>query len=132
MSLFDMEVLKSYSTARKYNKSEVVITEGAESPYSLYIILSGSVRVIKNYGKFEQSVVGILKQGDFFGEMSLFMKKPRTATIVTAEETVILEITQKNVYEVIRSNPQMFYEILKTLCMRIDELNNRVRSLGMK
>jgi len=130
--LFDYEVLKSYSDARKYPKNEIIISEGAESPFSLYVILSGSVRVVKEYGKFTQSVVGILEKGDFFGEMSLFMRKPRTATVITAEETVLMEITQENVYEVIRLNPQMFYGILKALCIRVDELNSRVRSLGMK
>jgi CRP-like cAMP-binding protein len=127
-----MDVLKSFSTAGKYGKNEIIIHEGADNPFSLYIILSGSVRVVKNYGKFDQSVVGVLRKGEFFGEMSLFMKKPRTATVVTAEESVVLEITQENVYELIRLNPQMFYGILKALCMRVDELNNRVRSLGMK
>jgi CRP-like cAMP-binding protein len=74
----------------------------------------------------------MLEKGDFFGEMSMFMKKPRTATVVTSEETVILEITQGNVYELIKQNPQMFYDILKTLCYRLDELNDRVRSLGVR
>jgi CRP-like cAMP-binding protein len=129
--LFDLEILKLHSSTRKYPKNELVISEGAESPFSLYFILSGSVRVVKNYGQFSQSVVGVLERGDFFGEMSLFMKKPRTATVQTAEESVLMEITQENVYEVIRSNPKIFYEILKTLCERVDRLNSRVRSLGV-
>ena len=130
--MFDVELLKSYSTAKKFGKNEIVIHEGDDSPYSLYIILSGAVRVVKRYGQFDQSVVGALEKGEFFGEMSLFMKKPRTATVVTSEETVILEITQGNVYEVIKQSPQMFYDILKALCYRLDELNDRVRSLGMR
>ena len=130
--MFEIELLKKYSTARKYAKSEVVIQEGEGSPFSLYVILSGSVRVVKGLGTFEQSVVGILNKGDFFGEMSLFTKQPRAATVITAEEAVLLEVSQDNVYELIRANPKVFYEILKTLCMRVDELNSRVRSLGMR
>jgi len=130
--MFDVEVLKSFSNARKYSKNEVIIDEGAESPYSLYVILSGSARVVKNYGQFDQTVVAMLNRGEFFGEMSLFMKQPRTASVVTAEEAVLLEITQENVYEMIKLNPQMIYGILKTLCIRVDELNSRVRSMGIK
>ena len=129
MELFDVDVLKSYSSVRKYGKNEVIIYEGGSSPYSLYIILSGNVKVFKDYEKPYKTTVGNLKKGDFFGEMSLFLKKPRTATVVAADDVTLLEISQENVFEVIRLNPQMFYEILKALCMRVDELNTRVRSL---
>jgi len=129
-SLINMDSLIEYSSAKKYKKGTAIIEEGAESPYSFYIILSGSVRVVKNYSKYDQTVVAVLSSGDFFGEMSLFMKKPRTATIVTAEDTVVLEITQDNVYEVMKLNPHIFCSIIETLCKRIDDLNGRVRSLG--
>jgi len=99
-------------------------------PYSMYVVLRGSVRVVKNYGKFNQLVVANLAPGDFFGEMSLFLMKPRTATVVTAEESIILEINQSNLYEMLRESPQMLFSILKTLCKRIDELNDRVRSIS--
>ena len=129
--MFDINTLKGVSIAQKYPPNTIVINEGDDMPYSLYILLSGKVRVVKNYGSFDQSVVSKLGPGDFFGEMSLFMQKPRTATVVTAEESIILEIKQSNVYDLIRSNPEMIYSILKTLCSRVDELNSRVRSLGL-
>jgi len=129
--MFDINALKGVSIAQRYPANTTIITEGEDVPYSLYIILSGKVRVVKNYGKFDQSVVSVLGSGDFFGEMSLFMQKPRTATVITAEEAIILEIQQSNVYDLIRSNPEMIYNILKTLCARVDNLNSRVRSLGL-
>ena len=129
--MFDINSLKGLSIAQRYPANTVIINQGDETPYSLYIVLSGNVRVVKNYGKFDQSVVAKLGPGDFFGEMSLFMQKPRTATVITAEEAVVLEIQQSNVYELIRSNPEMIFDILKTLCSRVDELNTRVRSLGI-
>ena len=130
--MFDISKLKSVAIAQRYPVNTIVINEGDEMPYSLYIVLSGTVRVVKHYGKFDQNVVAKLGPGDFFGEMSLFMQKPRTATVITAEEAIILEIKQDNVYEIIRSNPEMIYNILKTLCIRVDELNSRVRSMGIR
>ena len=130
MVLEGLEFFLNYSSAKKYGKNKSIIQEGASGPYSFYIVLSGSVRVVKNYGKFDQTVVAMLGKGDFFGEMSLFMKKPRTAAVIAAEETIVLEITQDNVYEIMKINPQMFCSILETLCKRIDDLNSRVRTLG--
>lgn len=129
LTQIDVVKLKSLSTAMKYPKNAVIINEKDEM-YNMYIILAGSVRVVKNYGEFKQVVVASLGVGDFFGEMSLFLQKPRTATVVTAEETIVLAINQENINEVIRLNPKMLFNILKTLCARIDELNDRVRTLA--
>jgi len=125
----NLKHLMNLSTAKKFPKNSVIISEGDSQPYSMYFLLSGSVRVVKNYGGYNQVVVATLNKGDFFGEMSLFLLKPRSATVVTADETVVLEITQLNVYELIEKNPQVLYHILKVLCTRIDNLNDRVRSL---
>ena len=125
-----VESLKTLSSARRFARNEIIIREGDESPYSLYIILSGTVRVVKGYGTFEQTVVGSLTKGEFFGEMSLFLLKPRSATVLTSEETIVLEITQNNVYELMELNQELFFHLLKALCVRVDNLNARVRSLG--
>jgi len=130
--MIELSQLQNMSTTQKYPKNTVIINEGEDMPYSMYIVLQGSVRVVKNYGKFDQIVVANLSPGDFFGEMSLFLLKPRTATVVTAQESVVLEINQTNVYDLIRESPQLLFSILRTLCSRIDELNDRVRSVSMR
>ena len=115
------------SSPIKHPKNTVIIKEGSIKPYSMYIILSGSARVVKDYGKSEQKIVGTLGAGDLFGETSLLMSKPRNATVVTKEETLVLEITQENFFEFNKNNPQLILGILKTLCVRIETLNEKVR-----
>lgn len=126
--MIDLSQLQNLATTSQHPKNTVIIKEGEDMPYSMYIVLKGAVRVVKNYGKFDQIVVSNLGAGDFFGEMSLFLLKPRTATVITAEDSIVLEINQNNVYELITESPQLLYSILRTLCSRIDELNDRVRS----
>ena len=124
--MFDLLELQKRSTAKRYEKNQLIIKEGDKS-YSMYIVLAGLVRVVKNYNEFDQMSVANLGPGEFFGEMSLFLLKERTATVVTVEETVVLEINQTNVFDMMSENPQMPYSIIKTLCSRIDDLNERVR-----
>ena len=130
--MIELEQLKNMSTTQTYPKNTVIISEGGGMPYSMYIVLQGNVRVIKNYSKFDQIVVANLGPGDFFGEMSLFLLKPRTATVVTAQESILLEINQNNVYDLIRESPQLLFSISRTLCSRIDELNDRVRNVTVR
>jgi CRP-like cAMP-binding protein len=126
--MFDLDQLKKVAIAIRSPKNTQVIKEGADMPYSMFIILSGSVRVIKDYDTAHPKVVANLEKGDFFGEMSLFLKEPRSASVVTSEETVLLEINQSNFYEMIEVNPEILYSIVRTLCLRINNLNDRVRA----
>lgn len=65
-----------------FETGDVVFHEGDMGDY-LYIIIKGSVDVLKNKdGKQEK--VATLQQGEFFGEMALLNERGRTATIVAA------------------------------------------------
>ena len=126
--MIDFAQIKGLSTASRFpKKNTVVIKEGDVDTRSMYIILQGEVRVVKNYGKVDQVLLTHLGPGDFFGEASLFLAKPRIASVVTSDDdTVLLEINHENVFDVIENNPKMLYGLIKALCARIDDLNERV------
>jgi len=116
------------ATAIKYPKHNEIIKEGDTTHYNMYIILSGGVRVVKSYGEPGQTVLSTLGVGDAFGEMSMFLKQPRSASVVAFKDSVLLEITEDKILEIIGSNPKLLYGLIKTLCERIDHLNSKVAS----
>jgi len=116
------------ATAIKCPKHTEIIKEGDNTHYNMYIILSGGLRVVKNYGEAGQTVLSTLGVGDAFGEMSLFLKKPRSASVVAFKDSVLLEITEDRVLEIISSNPKLLYGLIKTLCERIEHLNGKIAS----
>ena len=124
----DLTQLADLSSVARYPKHAVIITEGDTSPYSMYIILQGEVRVVKNYGQPDQALISVLKPGDSFGEMSVFLQKSRSASVITSENSVLLELTEDSVSEIVESNPKLLFGLIKTLCERIDFLNNKVPS----
>ena len=61
-----------------FKSGEVVIHEGDKGD-SLYIIKKGSVEVFKTIGTGNEVTLGILPEGSYFGELSLFDEHPRSA-----------------------------------------------------
>jgi hypothetical protein len=85
----------------------VPIVEQNDQGKSVFLIASGSVRVFTTLLSGERVDLAVLRSGDFFGEISFLTGKPRTATVETAEDAVILEITEDKLLEITSQRPHI-------------------------
>lgn len=83
------------------------IVEQNDQGKSVYLIASGSVNVFTTLLSGERVDLAVLRSGDFFGEISFLTGKPRTATVETAEDAVILEITEDKLREITSQRPHI-------------------------
>lgn len=108
-----------------YKSGESVIHEGEDGD-SLFIIRNGSVEVFKTNGVGEEVSLGVLHEGSFFGELSLFDDHPRSATVRTLEYTDFLSLSRNDLISVLEGN----YEIENILYRNtIMETFSRFRSV---
>ncbi|MCL2235472.1 MAG: cyclic nucleotide-binding domain-containing protein [Defluviitaleaceae bacterium] len=128
--MIDLGKLTALSTARSYPKGTVIIEEDQEDSFSMFILLQGSVSVYKNFRRPSEKLLASLNPGEFFGEMSLFLKQPRSATIVTKEDVLALEMTSDNVLVILKSHPDLSVSIMKALCKRMSDTKKIMSGLG--
>jgi len=79
---------------------------------SVYIVANGSVKVYTTLLAGDRVDLAVLWPGDFFGEMAFLTGKPRSATVETAEDSVILEVTEDKLRELVSQHPRVL-EILR-------------------
>lgn len=96
----------------------VPIVEQHDTGKSVYIIASGSVKVFTTLLSGERVDLAVLGPSDFFGEMSFLTGKTRTATVETAEDSVILEVNEEKLREVIAQRPNVLDVLRKYSEMR--------------
>jgi hypothetical protein len=89
-----------------FEPGDVLVGEGAPGN-SMFIITSGRAKVWVRNPKGEYLMVKVLGEGDFFGEVSLISGKPRTATIVAAVETEVLELDKPTLDQIAQSHPHV-------------------------
>lgn len=85
------------NTSRKtqeYPKGIIICRKG-EPGHSMFVLLQGLVEVTLNSYSNDAKSILTLQKGSFFGEMSLLEKKPRSATVSTRTDVVVLEISAK-------------------------------------
>jgi cAMP-dependent protein kinase regulator len=77
-----------------HDEGSVIITEG-EPGTSMYLIVSGEVKVYTRGGNAGSVYLAKLGEGDFFGEVSVLTGKPRTATITASQRTELLRLDKE-------------------------------------
>ena len=107
-----------------------IFSEGDDGN-SAFVIISGSVDVIVGNGNKEKKLAS-LKDGDVFGEMSLIEPGPRSATIRAVTDTEC-ETTDYDVFlALVQDNPEISGKFLKTLVVRIRQMNEMVSKMDPK
>jgi CRP/FNR family transcriptional regulator len=108
---------------RVYQDGEVIIQQG-ELGNNMFVIQEGQVEVFQEReGRSVQ--LAVLKEGDFFGEMALFDKEVRSATVLASGEVRVLTIDKKTFLRRIHEDPSLAFRIVETLSTRLRELNER-------
>lgn len=117
---------KDTTLGRLYRDGEVIIKQG-ESGDCLYVIQKGKVEVIDESSDNEIRLAE-LGETEFFGEMGLFEKDVRSATVRAIGETKVLTVDRKNFYQTIQKDPSIAYRLLEKLSNRLREMNKKLKN----
>lgn len=111
-------------------ESSILFREGDPGD-AFYIILSGSVEV---YVEKLNKQLTTLQTGKFFGELSLMLGIPRTATVRALEDTILFVINNKSFEKLLHEQPEVAEAIVQELSKHQEELSERqqqLRAMGL-
>jgi hypothetical protein len=115
----------------EYLAGEVVFEEG-QLGAELYILLDGSVKIVKARGSGQELLLTRLEGVNYFGEMAILDDEPRSASVVVERNSRLLVLKGEQLKDLVEQMPEMAFEIIKVLTARIrqadDRLNQMVKS----
>ena len=79
-----------------------------------FVLIDGTADVLRNGRK-----VNTLKSGDFFGEIALVHRTPRTATVKATSPVRTLVITERNFRTLLERSPEIQRKVLQALAERV-------------
>jgi CRP/FNR family transcriptional regulator, cyclic AMP receptor protein len=129
LSEAELEAVAAHGVERSYPKSMVLVSEG-DSTDSLYVILSGRVRIFASDEDGHEVVFGTQGPGEYFGEMALD-GGTRSASVITLEKSRLLVVPARQLRELIAANPQFALNLMKKLISRVRTLTSNVKSLSL-
>lgn len=97
-----------------------VLVEQGRLGHEFFLILDGTASVRRDNRK-----VATLEAGQYFGELSLLDKGPRTATVVADTDMKLLVLGQREFLAVLDDVPGLAYKILRIMANRLREADLR-------
>jgi CRP-like cAMP-binding protein len=110
-----------------YPKGEVLFQEGDEGE-EMFIIQSGRVAIKKRVKDGTVTTLAVLEKGDFFGEMALLERLPRSATAEVIEEGDLIKINNEIFGDMLKANPEIAIRMLRKYSIRLRETNRQIEN----
>jgi CRP/FNR family transcriptional regulator, cyclic AMP receptor protein len=124
-----LKSLSDHGSVKAYPKQTIIISEGERSE-SLYIILSGKVKVFLADEEGKEVLLSTQGPGEYFGEMILD-EGPRSASVMTLEPCRFAVITSDQFMRFLANNPEAGLELVKNLIHRVRALTKTVGNLAL-
>ena len=109
---------------KKYEKGDVIFRQG-DTGNCMFVIQKGEVEALAESDGREVRLRS-MGPNEFFGEMALFEKEVRTATIRATQPTHVLTIDKKNFLGGIHEDPSLAFRMVETMSHRIRDLTDRL------
>ncbi len=122
------EIFERYG--KTYPAGALIFKEG-DIGAEMYIIQSGQIKITKKTSNEEKTLV-ILSEGDFFGEMAVIDREPRSASAVAITETKCIVLNQEVFESTMQSNIHIVKKILRNMSARIRDANKQIENLLLK
>lgn len=108
--------LASAATQRSLRPNEKILEEGDTAGLGFWIVASGKVDIVQKGQKINSA-----GPGDYFGEMALLSDRgtPRSADVIAAEETMLLQLTRWDFKSLVMSNPDVAVAMLEQMAQRL-------------
>jgi CRP/FNR family cyclic AMP-dependent transcriptional regulator len=123
-------MLTTMVTRRSASRSTTIMA-GGDATDSLYIVLSGRLKVMMSDSDGKEVILSILGPGEFFGEMGLIDDEPRSASVVTIEPCELLSISKRDFKKCLSDNAEMSMAVMRGLVRRLREADRKIGSLAL-
>jgi HEAT repeat protein len=129
LSLDQLESVNRAMQVEHYTRGEVVVREG-ERGDKLFLLLEGEVEIWAGWGSESPVLLNRLSPVSSFGERAVLNDEVRTATAVTAHDSLLASLDGERMKELIRRMPDISFAIFRELIDRARVAEERLRRLS--
>lgn len=117
--------LMDFGKTRSFYEGEVIVREGDKSD-AVYIVLEGTLNVIKDDMYGNNNIIATAGKGAIFGEMGVFLDQKRSCTIASKTDLTVLELPNQGFLSALLKFPDLTFRLLKSLSSKLNDINEKL------
>ncbi|MBI4292983.1 MAG: cyclic nucleotide-binding domain-containing protein [Betaproteobacteria bacterium] len=125
-----LDLLTSLVSRKNFPRGATIILAGGVTD-SLYIVISGRLKVMISDDEGREVILAILNPGEYFGEMGLIDDSTRSASVVTLEACELLSLSKRDFKKCLLENSEMASMVMRGLVKRLREADRKIGSLAL-
>jgi len=114
---------------RRYPKGSVIFTQDSLGDVA-FIVLRGRVEIVLHSPDGRDFILTEAFPADYFGELALLDRQPRTASAIAVEDTEVMVLNRNEFLAEIEKSPRIMLRIIQALCGRIRTADEKIKSLA--
>ena len=99
---------------KRYEENDIILREG-DTDTNLYKVLSGNIEVYSGFGTDRENILGILSEGDYFGEMGLLTGAPAIYTVIAYNNPLVLSVEKDDLLSYVKQNHSDLIAIMENM-----------------
>ncbi len=113
---------------RTFKERDIIVRRDTPGD-ALYILLSGRVKVAY-LDHEDETIIAVMRAGDFFGELSVIDGEARSADVVALDTTEVLILSATDFHECLQAVPAIALSLLQQLALRVRRDSGMIRALS--
>ena len=130
LTVAQAEVISGAVIKRRFKRGEALVEQGQKSN-ALFILLTGSARVMTSDSRGRGVILATLAQGDYLGEMSIIDNEPHSATVRAEVQTDVLMLGRAEFARCLTENASMSLVVMRGLVKRLRHADRKIESLAL-
>ena len=110
---------------RVYEDGEVIVRQG-ETGECMFTLQEGQLEVLANQPGRGDVRVAVMQKGAIFGEMAIFERDVRSATVRALGQARVLTIDKKSFLRRVQEDPTLAFNLVRMMSQRIRHLTDRL------
>jgi CRP-like cAMP-binding protein len=131
LSNADLAIVAKHLRGQVYHAGSVIV-ERDQPGDSMFIIVEGLVKVHTTTASGADVILGLLRTGEFFGEMSAIDGRNRSATVTALEDTRVLILESDGFKSIVAASDSFAWTMLQSLAGRVRVQNDALESLATR
>lgn len=126
----DLNKILKLCKIKHYHTHNIILFE-EDLGDMLFFIIKGKVQISRTNEAGKEIILSIIKENDYFGEMSILDGKTRSANAVALSDASVFIINKKDFYFILEEYPKVAIRLLKNLTSRLRKADQLIASLSL-